>query len=93
MAKALMKQDIEVDFLFSGRKPDQFFDMECFGDYRVQAGMTFATHSGRVNVPQTVRQNLSLSLFKDIKALDLSCWLGLRGAKVCHLLALAIRRR
>ncbi|MBO6226112.1 MAG: glycosyltransferase, partial [Shewanella sp.] len=49
MAKALMKQDIEVDFLFSGHKPDQFFDMECFGDYRVQAGMTFATHSGRVN--------------------------------------------
>ena len=74
MAKALMKQDIEVDFLFSGRKPDQFFDMECFGDYRVQAGMTFATCFGRVNVPQTVRQNLSLSLFKDIKALDLSCY-------------------
>ncbi|MCL1088945.1 glycosyltransferase [Shewanella profunda] len=74
MAKALMEQDIKVDFLFSGRKPEQFFDMECFGNYRVQAGMTFATHSGRLNLPQTVRQNLSLSLFKDIQALDLSCY-------------------
>lgn len=74
MANSLIKNDIKVDFLFSGRKPEQFFDMECFGDYRVQAGMTFATHSGRVNVPQTVRQNLSLSLLRDIQALDLSCY-------------------
>lgn len=74
MAKALMKQDIQVDFLFSGRKPDQFFDMEGFGDYRVSAGMTFATSSGRVNVLQTVRQNLSLSIFRDVQDLDLSCY-------------------
>ncbi|MEJ6520098.1 glycosyltransferase family protein [Shewanella bicestrii] len=74
MAKALIEHNIQVDFLFSGRKPEHFFDMECFGEYRVQAGMTFATHSGRVNVPQTVRQNCSLSLLKDIQALDLSCY-------------------
>lgn len=66
MAKALIEHNIQVDFLFSGRKPEHFFDMECFGEYRVQAGMTFATHSGRVNVPQTVRQNCSLSLLKEI---------------------------
>ncbi|ABI40611.1 conserved hypothetical protein [Shewanella sp. MR-4] len=74
MAKALIEHNIQVDFLFSGRKPEHFFDMECFGEYRVQAGMTFATHSGRVNVSQTVRQNCSLSLLKDIQALDLSCY-------------------
>ncbi|QYK08795.1 MJ1255/VC2487 family glycosyltransferase [Shewanella mangrovisoli] len=74
MAKALIEHNIQVDFLFSGRKPEHFFDMECFGEYRVQAGMTFATYSGRVNVPQTVRQNCSLSLLKDIQALDLSCY-------------------
>ncbi|MDI5837352.1 MJ1255/VC2487 family glycosyltransferase [Shewanella xiamenensis] len=74
MAKALVEHNIQVDFLFSGRKPEDFFDMECFGDYRVQAGMTFATHSGRVNITQTVKQNCSLSLLKDIQSLDLSCY-------------------
>ncbi|MCT8864325.1 glycosyltransferase [Shewanella xiamenensis] len=74
MAKALVEHNIQVDFLFSGRKPEDFFDMECFGDYRVQEGMTFATHSGRVNITQTVKQNCSLSLLKDIQALDLSCY-------------------
>jgi len=74
MAKALIEHNIQVDFLFSGRKPEDFFDMECFGDYRVQAGMTFATHSGRVNITQTVKQNCSLSLLKDIQSLDLSCY-------------------
>ncbi|MGL4900138.1 MAG: MJ1255/VC2487 family glycosyltransferase, partial [Shewanella sp.] len=74
MAKALAQQNIHVDYLFSGRKPEQFFAMECFGDYRVQTGMTFATHSGRVNVPQTLQHNFSLSLLKEIQALDLSCY-------------------
>ncbi|MFV0597923.1 MJ1255/VC2487 family glycosyltransferase [Shewanella sp.] len=74
MAKALVEHNIQVDFLFSGRKPEHFFDMECFGEYRVQAGMTFATHAGRVSMPQTVKQNFSLSLLKDIQALDLSCY-------------------
>ncbi|QYJ78512.1 MJ1255/VC2487 family glycosyltransferase [Shewanella acanthi] len=74
MAKALLKQNIHVDFLFSGRRPEQFFDMDCFGEYRVQQGMTFATQSGRINLSQTVKQNLSLSLLRDIQALDLHCY-------------------
>ena len=72
MAKSLLKADIQVDFLFSGRQPEQFFDMQCFGDYRVQSGMTFATRGGRVNVGQTLKQNLSVAFLKDINNLDLS---------------------
>lgn len=30
MAKALVEHNIQVDFLFPGRKPEDFFDMECF---------------------------------------------------------------
>lgn len=72
MAKAFEKQHIKVDYLFSGRAPEQYFDMACFGDYQTATGMSFATCAGRVNIGQTVRQNLSLALYKDIHSLDLS---------------------
>ena len=33
MAAALAKRsDVEVDFVFTGREPDKYFDMDVFGD-------------------------------------------------------------
>lgn len=72
MAKALKEHNVDVDFFFSGRQASQFFDMQCFGDYQVQSGLTFATQSGRVSVPKTAMQNSLLALMNDIRALDLS---------------------
>ena len=41
MAKAFKQRNVEVDYLFSGRPADQYFDMDVFGDYRVFEGVTF----------------------------------------------------
>ncbi|PKG55779.1 MJ1255/VC2487 family glycosyltransferase [Shewanella sp. GutDb-MelDb] len=72
MAKAMHKQGVDVDFFFSGRSSEQFFDMQCFGQYRVQSGLTFATKDGRVNVGQTAKMNAWFGFVKDVKNLDLS---------------------
>ncbi|WP_275451435.1 glycosyltransferase family protein, partial [Photobacterium sanctipauli] len=40
MARALASQGAEVDYLFSGRPADQYFDMEGFGDYQTRRGLT-----------------------------------------------------
>jgi uncharacterized protein (TIGR00661 family) len=72
MAKALKAQDVEVDFFFSGRDANHYFDMQCFGQYRTQAGLTFATQNGRVSIAKTALQNSLLALFKDVRELDLS---------------------
>ncbi|MGS0728574.1 MJ1255/VC2487 family glycosyltransferase, partial [Shewanella sp. 0m-11] len=72
MAKALQRQGVDVDFFFSGRSSEQFFDMQCFGEYQVQSGLTFATANGRVSVAKTAKQNAWFGFIKDIKNLDLS---------------------
>ncbi|GGP49397.1 MJ1255/VC2487 family glycosyltransferase [Shewanella saliphila] len=72
MAKALGQHDIDVDFVFSGRVPEQYFDMQCFGDYQTRKGMTFITENGRVNVAKTAKQNLMANIFSEIKQLDLT---------------------
>ena len=72
MAQALHKQGVDVDFFFSGRSAEQFFDMQCFGQYQVQSGLTFATESGRVSIAKTAKQNAWLGFLKDVKGLDLT---------------------
>ncbi|ATC93371.1 MJ1255/VC2487 family glycosyltransferase [Pseudoalteromonas tunicata] len=72
MAKAFKKYDIEVDYLFSGREPEQYFDMEEFGQYRTRTGLTFVTHNGKVNSWQTLRQAKVGQFIKDVKSLDLT---------------------
>ena len=72
MAESLKKSDIHVDYLFSGREADGFFDMASFGDYSVMRGMTFETKAGRIDVSKTLLRNLSTSILKDIDALDLN---------------------
>ncbi|MCL1079728.1 glycosyltransferase [Parashewanella spongiae] len=72
MAEALKKTDIHVDYLFSGRNANDFFDMEAFGNYQVMRGLTFVSRAGKINIPRTIMENLSTSIFKDISALDVS---------------------
>lgn len=71
MAQALSnRDDIDVDFVFSGRAPEKYFDMECFGNYRTFAGLSFITHNGRVDQWATVKQAKPLRLIKDIRKFD-----------------------
>lgn len=72
MATAFKDSDLNADFLFSGRPADRFFDMECFGDFRVCEGMTFANNEGRVDYLRTVLGNNYWNFVRDVFTLDLS---------------------
>jgi len=73
MAAAMAERDdIEVDFVFSGRAADDYFDMECFGEYRTFSGLTFATRKGQVSQWETLKNAKPLQLYRDIRQLDVS---------------------
>jgi uncharacterized protein (TIGR00661 family) len=73
MAKAFsVRSDVEVDYVFSGREPEKYFDMEIFGDYQTRSGLTFIGQNGTINRWQTVISARPVELFKDIAELDLS---------------------
>ena len=74
MAKELYAAGIEVDFQFTGRPAEQYFDMEIFNDYQVRTGLTFNTHKGQVNYLKTALEAKPRTLLNDIKALDLSAY-------------------
>lgn len=73
MARAFAeREDIEVDFLFSGREPDKYFDMEIFGEYQTRRGLTFVTAEGAIQKWRTFRDARPLELYRDIRHLDVS---------------------
>lgn len=70
MARALSEVGAQVDWVFSGRPREKYFDMNVFGDFRTFRGMTFVIKRGRVQFPQTVMHNNTWQLYKDAKALN-----------------------
>ncbi len=54
LARALRGAGVEVDYLFSGRPADGYFDMAEFGTYRAFSGLTFVTHEGKVSPWRTL---------------------------------------
>lgn len=72
MHTALKRYNLDVDYLFSGRERDQFFDMQEFGEFRCHSGMTFITDAGSIKPIATYKHNRFRQLFSDIKTLDLS---------------------
>lgn len=72
MARAFDASNVEVDYLFSGRAPDRYFDMQVFGQCRLCRGLTFISDEGRVSYLKTVLNNSYMQLFRDILSLDLS---------------------
>ena len=88
--------NIEIDYLFSGRAREDFFDMEEFGDFTCCKGLTFAHEAGEIKLYRTIQQNSLMQLWKDIKQLDLSgydivlsdfepitSWAAKRSGKTC----------
>jgi len=68
----LRKQGISLDFIFTGRAREDFFNMEVFGDnWRVFEGASLVTHQGKLDTFKTVTQNNLIQLLRDIKALKL----------------------
>ena len=72
MAKSFREKGIKVDYFFSGRPNDNYFDMQAFGDYRSCRGLSFVTEHGQLNKMATLK-SLRLGEFaRDIKSLDVS---------------------
>ena len=75
MAAALKRhRDIEVDFVFTGRAPDKYFDMEVFGNYRTYQGLTFVTRHGKVDKFATFRSNHLRRFACDVRQFDTSSY-------------------
>ncbi|MEO9944977.1 MJ1255/VC2487 family glycosyltransferase [Paraglaciecola sp.] len=75
MAKAFAKRaDVDVDFVFSGRDPDKYFDMEVFGQYQSLQGLSFATQNGAVNHWDTIKSAKIRQFFHDIKHFDVTSY-------------------
>ncbi|WP_438864421.1 MJ1255/VC2487 family glycosyltransferase [Neptunicella sp.] len=73
MAKAFAaRDDIQVDYLFSGRDKSKYFDMEVFGDYQHRNGLSFVTCNGSIDHWKTFRNAKVGQFFQDIKSLDLA---------------------
>ncbi|WP_085248362.1 MJ1255/VC2487 family glycosyltransferase [Gilliamella mensalis] len=72
LANALKTAGADVDYIFSGRDPKDYFDMQAFGDYKTYRGVTFATHNGKINFRKTVQRIRAFRLIKDVRELDLS---------------------
>ncbi len=72
MAKAMADQGLAVDYLFSGREADQFFDMEPFGDYQLRTGFTLAIEAGRLRSVGTLRKFNPRRFLREVRSLDLS---------------------
>ncbi|MFM5502623.1 MULTISPECIES: MJ1255/VC2487 family glycosyltransferase [Aeromonas] len=72
LARALRTAGVEVDYLFSGRPADRYFDMEEFGAYRAFPGLTFVSHEGRVSPWRTLQAASPLTFWRDLRSLDCS---------------------
>ncbi|SIO27596.1 MJ1255/VC2487 family glycosyltransferase [Salinivibrio sp. ES.052] len=72
MARALAGYNVEVDFIFSGRPAERYFDMAPFGDYRTFTGMSFVSRHGKIDMLATAQHNHLAQLRRDIRQLDVS---------------------
>ncbi|WP_394192868.1 MJ1255/VC2487 family glycosyltransferase [Pseudoalteromonas atlantica] len=72
MAKAFSEMGVDVDYVFSGRAEQNYFDMEEFSDYRRFHGLSFSTQNGKINSYETVKNAKLCKLVHDIKQLDVS---------------------
>lgn len=71
MAAALADQGLAVDYLFSGRDADQFFDMESFGAYRLRRGFSLDIRAGCVSTLGTLRHTAPRQFLREVRELDL----------------------
>lgn len=71
MARAFSATNIEVDYLFSGRDANEFFDMEIFGDFQTCRGMSFVAESGQVNTLKTALNARPINFIREVKKAEI----------------------
>lgn len=69
MLPALKAAGCDVDFVFSGRRKDAYFDMEMFGEYKAFTGFSFHSYQGSVDWFKTVVQAEPFRFLSDLKSL------------------------
>jgi len=62
----LLKKKHNVEVLFSGRKKEDFFDIDDFEPYTILNGLTFKTKSGELDYIETIKQLNFFDFYKDI---------------------------
>ncbi|WP_114632954.1 MJ1255/VC2487 family glycosyltransferase [Vibrio splendidus] len=72
MAVAFRQQNIDVDFLFSGRDESKYFSMEAFGNYQTRSGLTFYSEQGQVKYGKTFIKNNIWRFLSEINQIDLT---------------------
>lgn len=72
MSPALAAQGLDVDYLFSGRPAERYFDMEPFGNFRLRHGMSFVVKNGRIDRINTLKKANPWRFINEVRNLDLS---------------------
>lgn len=96
MAKYFKQHNVDVTYLFSGRDPSLFFDMDIFGDYICHRGLTFSTKNGKVNYLKSIHNNNFFKFLLDVYRFNLTpydliitdfepltAWAALKSKKYC----------
>jgi uncharacterized protein (TIGR00661 family) len=60
----------DVDYIFSGRDPGDYFDMQEFKQPRFLRGLTLIHEQGRVLLNQTLAKNSLIKLVQDVQKTD-----------------------
>lgn len=63
-------EQASVDYVFSGRAKEKYFDMDPFGDFRALSGLSFKHKDGKIDVPGTLTNNNLIALAKDIYGIN-----------------------
>ena len=72
LSKEFNKVDAHVDYLFSGRPLNAYFQMEQFTNRQTYRGLTFTTVTGEVQYFKSVFDNNLPTFIRDVRSLDLS---------------------
>ncbi|MDT0582192.1 MJ1255/VC2487 family glycosyltransferase [Brumicola blandensis] len=73
MAEAFNKRsEVHVDYLFTGRDKDAYFDMQVFNEYSTRTGLSFVTENGALHRFKTLKQAKLFEFMRDVNKLDLS---------------------
>ncbi|MGL1921188.1 MAG: hypothetical protein OCD03_09175 [Hyphomicrobiales bacterium] len=72
MAAAFRQQNIQVDWVFSGRNKDEYFDMQAFGDFKAYRGLSFTVKNNRLDFIKTFFKADLFRFYKDLKSIDFS---------------------
>lgn len=70
MAEEMHRAGMEVDFVFSGRPPQEYFDMAVFGDYQTFQGLSFVARNGQLDGYATLKKANLWRFYQDVKALN-----------------------